>query len=201
MSRLLMARHGNTTGNSAERFWGQTDVELSAEGTWQAERLADRLAGEKIASIYSSQLCRASATAEIIASHHQLPVITCPELIEINFGKVEGFSFNEISERYPELVRDWPTRDPSFRFPEGESISDLDRRVVKFLSRLEKHTAEDTILVVAHAGVLRLLICHLLPIDIRHWRQLRTDLASLSIVETHSQGAVLHLLNDTSHLH
>jgi len=72
---------------------------------------------------------------------------------------------------------------------------------VKFLSRLEKHTPEDTVLVVAHAGVLRLLICHLLPIDIRHWRQLRTDLASLSIVETHSQGATLHLLNDTSHLH
>jgi len=201
LSRLLLARHGNTKGNSAERFWGQTDVELSAEGTWQAERLADRLAGENIASVYSSTLCRASASAEIIASRHQLPVITCPELLEINFGKVEGLSFNEISERHPELVRDWPTRDPSFRFPEGESVSDLDRRVVKFLSRLEKHTPEDTVLVVAHAGVLRLLICHLLPIDIWHWRQLRTDLASLSIVVTHSQGAVLHLLNDTSHLH
>ncbi|NQT05622.1 MAG: histidine phosphatase family protein [Dehalococcoidia bacterium] len=201
MSRLLLARHGNTKGNSAERFWGQTDVELSAEGTWQVERLADRLAGENIASIYSSKLCRASATAEIIASHHQQQVITCPELLEINFGKVEGLSFNEIGERYPELVRDWPTRDPSFRFPEGESVIDLDHRVVKFLGRLEKHTPEDTVLVVAHAGVLRLLICHLLPIDIRHWRQLRTDLASLSIVVTSSQGAVLHLLNDTSHLH
>ena len=201
MPRLLLARHGNTKGNSAERFWGQTDVELSAEGTWQAERLAKRLAGEDIAAIYSSKLRRASATAGIIARHHQQQVIICPELLEINFGKVEGLSFNEIGERYPELVRDWPRRDPSFRFPEGESISDLDRRVVKFLSRLEKHAPEDTVLVVAHAGVLRLLICHLLPIDIRHWRQLRTDLASLSIVDTNSQGATLNLLNDTSHLH
>ena len=201
LSRLLLVRHGNTKGNSAERFWGQTDVELSDEGIWQAQRLADRLAEEKITAIYSSKLRRASATAEIIASYHQKKVITCSELLEINFGKVEGLSFNEIGEHYPVLVRDWPTRAPSFRFPEGESIIDLNRRVVKFPSRLKKHAPEDTILVVAHAGVLRLLICHLLPIEIWHWRQLRTELASLSIVDTHSQGATLILLNDTSHLH
>ena len=200
MSRLLLARHGNTKGNSAERFWGQTDVELSDEGTWQAERLADRLAGEVIGTVYSSNLSRAKATAEIIASRHGQEVITCPELLEINFGKVEGLSFNEIGERHPDLVRNWPTRDPSFRFPEGESMTDLDSRVVKFLSRLDKHTSEDTVLVVAHAGVLRLLICHLLSIDIGHWRQFRTELASLSIVDTYPHGATLHLLNDTSHL-
>ena len=201
MSRLLLVRHGNTKGNSAERFWGQTDVELSAEGTWQAERLADRLAGEKINAIYASQLSRASATAEIIASHHQMEAVSCPELLEINFGKVEGLTFNEIGQRYPELVKAWPTRDPSFCFPEGESITDLNRRVMRFLPRLDKHAPEDSVLVVAHSGVLRLLLCHLLKIDICHWRQLRTDLASLSIVETHSQGATLNLLNDTSHLH
>lgn len=200
MSRLLLVRHGNTKGNSAERFWGQTDVELSADGIRQAERLADRLAGEKIDAIYSSGLCRASATAEIIASRHHLEFTTCSELLEINFGKVEGMSFSEISQRYPQLVKAWPTRDPSFRFPEGESITDLDRRVVKFLSRLDKHTPQDTVLIVAHSGVLRLLLCHLLKIDIWHWRQLRTDLASLSIVETSSRGAILNLLNDISHL-
>jgi len=195
-----MARHGNTTGNSAARFWGQTDVALSTVGKSQAKRLADRLAGEKIDAIYSSQLRRASATAEIIASCHQMEIITCPELLEINFGKVEGLTFEEIGQHYPELVSGWPTRDLSFRFPEGESINDLNQRVSKFLGRLEAHDIEDTILVVAHSGVLRLLICHLLKIDIWHWRQLRTDLASLSIVETSSQIATLHLLNDISHL-
>jgi len=201
LSRLLLARHGDTRGNSAERFWGQTDVELSDAGIRQAERLGDRLAGERIDFIYSSKLRRASATAEIIASRHQMEVITCPELLEIDFGEIEGLSFSEIGQRYPELVKAWPTREPSFRFPEGESINDLDRRVTKFYDRLQKHSPEETVLVVAHSGVLRLLICHLLQIDIWHWRQLRTDLASLSIVETHSQGATLLSLNDTSHLH
>jgi len=201
LSRLLLARHGNTKGNSAERFWGQTDVVLSDIGICQAERLAGRLAEEKIDFIYTSQLRRASATAQIIASRHRQEVITCPELLEVNFGKVEGLTFSEIGECYPELIRAWPNRDLAFRFPGGESIGDLNQRVTKFYGRLRKHAIEDTVLVVAHSGVLRLLICHLLEIDMRHWRQLRTDLASLSIVEAHSQGATLNLLNDTSHLH
>ena len=200
MSRLLLVRHGNTRSNSAERFWGHTDVALSADGVKQAEQLRDRLLSEKISCVYASDLCRASLTAEIIAGPHRLEAVTCTELHEINFGKVEGLNFKEISEHYPELAATWSTRDMNFRFPEGESIGDLNKRVSRFPKRLEKHTPEDIILIVAHSGVLRLLICHLLEIEPQHWRQIRTDLASLSIVETYPQGAILNLLNDVSHL-
>ena len=200
MSKLLLVRHGNTKGNSADRFWGQTDVELSAAGIKQAERLRDRLAKEKIDVIYTSRLRRASLTAQIIASCHQLGVITCPELLEINFGKVEGLTFKEIGQLYPELVKAWPTRDLTFRYPEGESLGDLNNRVTKFLDRLEKHTPEETILIVAHSGILRLLICHLLRIEPLNSRKFRTDLASLSILGIYPQGAILNLLNDVSHL-
>lgn len=193
-------RHGNTKGNSAERFWGQTDVELSATGIRQAERLRKRLATEKIDAIYTSNLRRASVTAEIIASRHQLAVITCAELHEINFGKFEGLTFKEISQLYPELVKVWPTRGLNFKYPGGESISGLNNRVIKFLDRLKKHSPQETILIVAHSGILRLLICHLLGIELWHWRQIRTDLASLSILEIYPQGAILNSLNDVSHL-
>jgi alpha-ribazole phosphatase len=193
-------RHGNTRGNSAERFWGHTDVELSAAGIGQAERLRDRLANEEIDAIYSSDLRRASATAEIIASRHQLAVVSCPELHEIDFGKVEGLTFEEIGRLYPELVKSWPTRDLTFKFPDGESVGDLNNRVTRFLDRLEKHAPEETVLIVAHSGVLRLLICHLLGLEPWHWRQFRTDLASLSILETYPQVAILNSLNDVSHL-
>lgn len=200
MSRLLLVRHGNTKGNSAERFWGHTDVALSADGVCQAKRLRDRLAAQKIDAVYTSDLCRASRTAEIIASHHRLEVISCAELHEINFGQIEGLTFQEISQLHPELARTWPTRSLTFKFPGGESIADLDSRVSKFLDRLEKHTTEETVLVVAHSGVLRLLICHLLGIETWHWRQIRTDLASLSILETYPRAAILTRLNDISHL-
>ena len=200
MSRLFLVRHGNTKLNSAERFWGQTDVELGAGGVRQAEQLRDRLASEKIDVIYSSNLCRATETARIIAANHQADIIICAELREVNFGKLEGLTFKEVSQLYPEVTEAWTKNSPTLKYPGGESVAQLNNRVSKFLKRLEKHTPEETILIVAHSAPLRMLICHLLGIEIQHWRQLRLELASLSILETYPQRAILNLLNDTSHL-
>lgn len=200
MSRLLLVRHGDTELNSAERYWGRSDVKLSAAGLRQAEKLRDRLAVEKIDAVYSSDMERSLVTAEIIASSHQLAVITCAELREVNFGQLEGLTFGEISRLYPEVAKLWAERSPKLKYPGGESLAKFNNRVSKFLSRLDKHTVGETILIVAHAGVLRTLVCQLLGIDLRRRWQIRLDLASLSILETHQQGAILNLLNDVSHL-
>ncbi len=199
MPRVLLVRHGDTELNSAERYWGWTDVKLSAAGLRQAERLRSRLAVEKIDAIYSSGLERASVTAKIIASRHQLEVVACAELREVNFGQLEGLTFSEISQLYPEVAKLWEERSLK-EYPGGDNLSKFSNRVGKFLSRLEKHTTEETILIVAHAGVLRTLIFQLLDMDMRHRWQIRLDLASLSILETNERGAVLSLLNDVSHL-
>ena len=200
MSKLFLVRHGDTELNSAERYWGRSDVKLSAAGIGQAERLRDRLAVEKIDAVYSSNLERALVTAEIIASSHQLAVITCAELREVNFGQLEGLNFSEISRLYPEVAKLWAERSTKLKYPGGESLVEFNTRVSKFLSRLDKHTVGETILIVAHAGVLRTLVCQLLGIDPQRRWQIRLDLASLSIMETHQQGAILSLLNDVSHL-
>ena len=200
MSRLLLVRHGDTELNSRERYWGHTDIKLSEAGLRQAEKLRDRLATEKIDVIYSSELQRASETAKIIASRHQLDVTTCAELRETNFGKIEGLTFDEVSRLYPELTQLWINWSLQLKFPDGESIDELNCRVSKFLDRLKKHAPDETILIVAHAGPLRLLVCRLLEIELQHWRQIRINLASLSTVETYPQGAILSLLNDVSHL-
>jgi len=200
LSRLLLVRHGDTELNSAERYWGRSDVKLSAAGIEQAEKLRDRLAAEKIDAVYSSGMERSLVTAEIIASSHQLAVITCAELREVNFGQLEGLTFGEISRLYPEVAKLWAERSPKLKYPGGESLVKFNNRVSKFLSRLDKHTVGETILIVAHAGVLRTLVCQLLGIDLRRRWQIRLDLASLSILETHRQGGILNLLNDVSHL-
>lgn len=200
MPRLLLVRHGNTKFDNAIRFWGKTDVQLSDEGIRQAEKLRDRLATEKINTIYASNLSRARSTAEIIASKHQMDITPCMELDELNFGWVEGLTFDEIKKLHPdfaEILSDWNTRP---KFPGGESLDELNNRVQKFLKRLHKHKPEETTLVVAHAGSLRLMICNLLELNPERWRQMQIDLASLSIVEIHPQGARLSLLNDVSHL-
>jgi len=200
LSRLLLVRHGDTNLDSNIRFWGKTDVELSPGGLRQAEKLRDRLATQKIDAIYASKLRRARVTAEIIASRHSLDVSTRAELAEIDFGSVEGLTFEEINRLHPELAEVLSKWNPHPRFPGGENLEDLDIRVQKFLKRLKNHQAEETVLIVAHAGTLRLMICDLLSIGLEHWRHMQVDLASLSIIKTYTQGAILSLLNDVSHL-
>ena len=200
MSKLLLVRHGDTEFNSARRFQGHSDIELSTAGYRQAERLRDRLATEEIDIIYSSDLKRALVTAELISSKHKVSLVTCPELREINYGKLEGLIFEEISRLYPEIADrcvNWSLR---LEFPSGESFAELEDRVSKFLNRLEKHKPGQTILIVAHGGPLQLMVCYLLGIELRHWQQIRLDNASLSIVDIYPEAAIISLLNDTSHL-
>lgn len=200
MPKLLLARHGATELNSARIFVGQRDAELSALGQSQVKKLSGRLAAEKIDVIYSSDLRRAMVTAETIASKHKLEITTCPELREVDYGKFEGLTFEQITQLYPELAGLCLNWDLQLKFPDGESVEELKQRVNKFLGRLKHHDQEQTVLIVAHGGPLRLIICSLLGIDPRHWRQMHLDLASLSIVNIYPEVAVLSLLNDTSHL-
>ncbi len=162
--------------------------------------MRDRLAMEKIDYIYSSELKRAVDTANIIAARHNLKVMTCPELREVDFGELEGLEFNEIHNQFPEVEQMWLTHNPSLVYPDGESLIEFENRVSKFETRLKNHRADETILVVAHAGVLRTLICQLLGLEMKNRWSLRVDLASLSIIETYPENNILCLLNDVSHL-
>jgi alpha-ribazole phosphatase len=200
MARLLLVRHGETELNSGLRYWGSTDVALGAAGIEQAGRLRGRLAVERIDCAYSSSLKRAMATAETITSGHNLAVTGCDDLREIDFGQIEGLSYAEISQQFPQVARQWNERDPSLVYPGGESLVHLDERITRFISRLDRHNTSETVLIVAHSGVLRSMICLLLELSSRDRWKIRLDLASLSIVDTYPETAILSLLNDTGHL-
>jgi alpha-ribazole phosphatase len=169
-------------------------------GYRQVERLRDRLVNERIDAIYSSDLRRALVTAEVISSGHNVDIVTCSELREINYGELEGLTFEEISRLYPEVAELVTNFSLRLKFPGGESFEGFIERASKFLDKLKRHTPSQTILVVSHSGPLRVLVCHLLGIEQSHWRQIRLDNASLSIMETYPQGAIVSLLNDTAHL-
>jgi len=199
LTRLLLARHGQTERHQSDRFLGATDVPLSAIGLRQAECLRQRLADEKIDAACASPLSRARTTAEIVAAPHGLKVNLRDGLRECDFGVAEGLTFPEIEKQHPALAQellDWR----AVTFPGGESLADLDRRLTPFVKELDKYGEDETVLVVAHGGPLRLLICRLLGLGRDKWLAFRLDLASLSIVETYDRGAILTLLNDTSHL-
>lgn len=200
MSHLLLVRHGASEYNYKRRFAGYSDIEMTSLGYEQVKKLRDRLASERIDFAYSSDLKRASATAEIICSRHQVNLITCPELREANYGEVEGLTLDEISRLYPEVAESVVNFNLRLKFPGGESFAEFTERVSKFLPTLKQHSSSRTLLVVSHSGPLRVLVCRLLGIDLNCWWQIRFDNASLSILELQPRGAVIHLLNDTSHL-
>ena len=199
MSRFLLVRHGNTAANSAERYWGSTDVELGADGLEAARRLHEHLARERIDVVYASNLSRASVTADIITAGRDLTINICPELREIDFGKLEGLKFDEIERLYPEVVRLWMDRSPLIQYPGGESLAEIDARVERFCHRLTDYN-DQSVLIVAHSAILRTMICYLLGIEVKHRWDFSLHLASLSVIENYPPKGVLALLNDTSHL-
>ncbi len=150
--------------------------------------------------MYSSDLSRASDTADAIAAHHNLQVTRTPSLRELNFGHCEGLTFEEISKRYPESITVWRGVNCDNPFSGGESMRQLAHRINPFLDQLKTMGAEDRVLVVAHNGPIAVMICLLLGIGIEHWWQFKTGNASLSQVETFELGAVLTMLNDSHHL-
>ena len=193
---LIMVRHGDTGADSVKKYWGRSDVELNATGLEQAEGLHKRLLSEKIDAIYASTRKRAYVTAEIIASGRELNITRCAELDEVNFGEIEGLTYDEICRLYPEVTKLWANWSLELSFPGGESFDQFNSRVAKFLERLKRHAPEETVLIVGHGGPFRLMVCHLLGLGLEHWWQCYFDLASVSIVETYPQGAILNLLND-----
>jgi alpha-ribazole phosphatase len=200
LAKLLLVRHGLTEFNEDRRFMGYSDIELSAAGRQQAERLRDYLAGEKIDAVYSSDLKRAVEMAEIICEGRGLNVVTHPELRECNYGTCEGLTFGEINDNYPHVAEKCINFTLDLEFPEGECFTDFFERTSRFIERIKEHGRSETVLISSHNGPLKILLCRLLEISDDHWWQLRIDNASLSIMVTSPRGAVLSRLNDVSFL-
>ena len=199
MSRLLLVRHAKTKQGHG-RYWGHSQIGLGEEGIVQAKMLRDHLAGEEIAAIYSSDLNRARSTAEIVASLHATEVVLCPELRELDFGEIEGMTFEEVERCCPEAVRLWVGGDIDAAAPAGENLRQLASRVQRLAARLQRHSPEETILIVAHSGPLRVLLCTWLGIDLERSWQIRLDPASVSLADTYPEGTIVCFLNNTSHL-
>ena len=200
MTRLLLVRHGETTWNAQHRYQGQIDVALSSVGEGQAAALAQRLAEVPIHAVYASDLLRARKTAEIIARPHALPVHLDSRFREMNFGVWEGLVHDEIRRRHPAALAAWQKDPANVAPPGGETGTHVAARVQAALVQITDIHQDQTVLLVAHGGSLRVLLCLALGLDARNYWQFRLDNASLSELYFYKEGAILTLLNDTHHL-
>lgn len=154
VTTVLAVRHGETAWNRETRIQGQLDIPLNAMGRAQARRLADALADEGIDAIYASDLSRAGETAAIVAGRLGLDVRPEPGLRERAFGIFEGRTWAEIEQRWPTQSERWRRRDPDFGAEGGESLQDFYARAVEVAQRLVQAHVGQTVLLVAHGGVL-----------------------------------------------
>jgi broad specificity phosphatase PhoE len=204
MVRVLLIRHGDLEDDHG-CYWGWTDVSLSARGRAQADALGRRLASANIDAIYASDLTRAHETGRIVAQHHGVDVVACRDLRELNFGRAEGLDWAQIQEAEPDVAAALAAQDPSRPLPGGESLADLHKRVQRFVREHLTHDDAATVLVVAHGGSLRVLICRALGLALEDFWRIRVDRGSLSVISFPAEAGgmpsgVLELLNDTSHL-
>jgi broad specificity phosphatase PhoE len=178
MQTLVLVRHGETVGNSSVRYHGRTDVELSESGRIQMRAarhwLRTHFGSPRFSPVIASPLCRAVEGAAIIAGVDS-SILKIEEFVEVDFGRFEGLTAEEIQSRYPADFERWnrDRLDPAFTYPEGESRRDFTRRVERGIARMlelvDNHApvaldalrlpaTDDIALVVAHRGVIRIIV-------------------------------------------
>jgi len=151
---LLLIRHGETAWNAEHRIQGRLDVPLSTTGVWQTGRLAERLAGEAIDAVISSDLARAWMTGAPLADARGLTMVPDARLRERAFGIFEGKTLDEIAAEHPDELAAWRSRDVDWRIPGGESGAEFIDRVLVALHEIAAAYVGRTVAVVTHGGVL-----------------------------------------------
>jgi alpha-ribazole phosphatase len=195
-SRLYLVRHGQVIGFEELRANGHTDVDITETGRLQMEALAERLRFVDIDIIYSSDLIRTEKGALIIGRHHNKPYHKKRELREIYFGEWEGKSLSEIDKDYPGEFEKRLKDIANYRPPgNGESMEDLSGRVHSCLTDILTENVGSTILIIAHGGVNRLILCKELGMDISNLFNIQQDFGCLNIIDYYPDNALVRLVN------
>ena len=186
--RITTIRHGETDWNLERKPQGARDIELNQAGLHQAEKLAARLASEPCDIIYTSDLLRASKTAEIINSRHGAQLVASPLLRESSFGEFEGKSINDEEARVAFLAF-------------------IEARAPAYFAQVQGYLQEiiacgkDNIFIVGHFGTIRAIICGLLALPLADKEKFRIGNTAIHTFEQNIDGTFAMVLeNDISHL-
>jgi broad specificity phosphatase PhoE len=203
-TRLFLIRHGQSAGNAAGRFGGHSPTPLSDLGFEQARLTAEALAKENVNAIYSSDLLRAVQTAEPLSRLTGIPIITKPEFRERNVGVLEGLTFDESKQEFPDDYYALVNRNIHHVITKGESYSNLlDRIKGELRDIIRKHRGE-RVAIFTHTGALCFMTLHLLGAIHRHTKQtpwIITSNCGINRFEIRGPRNVRVLaLNDTRHL-
>jgi len=200
VTTIYLIRHGQTDWNRNKIFRGRADVPLNERGRAEARALGRGLEHVRPAACYSSPLSRAMETAEAALGAHSLDIKADEGVIDIDYGEWQGLSDAEVSGRYTDMYRRWHETPHRVRFPGGESLAMVKRRALASLERIRKDHPEQTVFVVAHRVVTKVIMCAALGLGNSAFWKIRQDNCACNIIELSAKGAVVALMNDTCHM-
>lgn len=200
--RIYLIRHGQTDWNIQGKIQGSHDIPLNGTGLKQAEMLAAGMESRPVKKIFTSTLKRAMATAEALGSRQEAEIIPMPQLIEVEFGKWEGLTWEEIENRYPKEYRHWVSDPAQAAPPGGESQKEIINRCKTALNEIIKQTGgREDIAVVSHGATLAWLVSLMLGPDVED-ESMIVENASITTVHYSPLTEIFTVMekNDTSHM-
>lgn len=200
MGIYWLIRHGETEWNRQQVFRGRIDVELNQLGLKQAELLGEHFCQYRVDAVYSSPLKRALETARAIAGPHGLEVQVTDGLVDIDYGRWQGLSWEEVERTYPVLYRRWEETPHLVQMPDGESLEEVRRRAYAALLEILFRHQDQNVAIVSHRVVNKVLICALLGLDNSHFWRIRQDNCGITTFIGDHYRLVLIGHNDLCHL-
>jgi probable phosphoglycerate mutase len=201
-TRVVLIRHGQTAWNRESRYRGQADVELDAFGVKQAEATARYVAARwPVAAVYASPLSRTMRTAEAIAGAQGLTAQPLEGLLDIDFGEFQGLRPEDAARRFAGVHRAWVEEPHTVCFPGGESLDVVRSRVAAALDRVADQHGGETVALVSHTVVIRVLLCIVLGWGNERFWRMEQDTCAVNVFDVGEDGGFrIRLLNDTGHL-
>jgi broad specificity phosphatase PhoE len=189
-----LLRHGEHAVQGRICAGRMPGVLLSERGRGEVAAAAERLAGAGIAAIYASPLERAQETAGIVGRRLDLPVIVNDELSELDFGEWTGLTFDDVRKHpsWPE----WAAHRSLSRIPGGETMRQVQRRVVEALIEMRAEHPDDAVVVVSHGDVIRAALVFALGMPLDFYGRIEVATASLSTVRIDATGIRVVAINE-----
>ncbi|MEU6743925.1 histidine phosphatase family protein [Streptosporangium sandarakinum] len=198
MTRLVLARHGETVWHAENRYAGVTDVELTPRGHEQAERLAAWSAAAGLAAVWTSTLSRARITAEASARAAGVEPRVDARLRELDFGRGEGLTSAEMHELFPEARAAFEADPAAHPLPGGEDPGRAAARFTAALGDIAAAHPGERVLVVAHTTAIRLALCGLIGVPLGSYRRLFPRLDNCAVTELRLDGGQVAILQFNS---
>ena len=199
--KFFVVRHGETDWNKLGRFQGHTDISLNDRGLSQARETAVASEDRGYTAIYSSPLVRTVQVAEEIAKVTPMLVSQEPGLKELSLGDLEGVTGEEMRNDWPDLFAAWRTEPEKMSMPNGESLGELRDRTWQVILDIEqKHSSDDSIVVISHNFAIRSIVNELLGMPLAYFHRMSLNLASVCTFDSDERGRRLTGYNSTSHL-